>query len=366
MMQRLALSSLYALPALLALACSPMDLTVGDKDASAGKGGTGSAGAKSSGVLPGKGEPDDEGPSAGGAATDPSKDPPAGYFLCKDGSKIDVALRCSGSKECADGSDELSCPPPRFVCKSGQSIDATLVCNGKGDCSDKSDELDCPVPPFFCHDKSKIDPSLVCDGAYDCSDKSDELDCPEPPFFCHDKSKIDPSLVCDGAYDCSDKSDELDCPEPPFICTNGSVIYRGLVCNGKDECGDASDEAECQPAPFVCQNGAIIPAIFVCTGKDECGDGSDELDCSDSCEAGVDMAIRFQPIQKCWLPQERIGCAQLIHPDLSVPDNWPETRCLVRKQDGAIFYVPEPQLQTEWAECSVSELQQTAIAAPCP
>lgn len=335
-MQRIALSSLYAVSALFALACSAMDLTVGEKNSPAGKGDAGSASENPPAVLPGTGGGHDR-PSAGGAAGDPphepEKEPPlTSFFSCGDGTKIDARLRCSGAAECPDGSDEASCSPPAFVCKGGD----------------------------------EIEPALVCDGNDDCGDESDELDCPEPPFVCDDQSTVDSTQVCDHVADCADRSDEFFCPEYPFECANGTLIYRGLVCDGKDQCGDGSDELECgDPPPFACNSGGVILGNLVCSGKAECEDGSDEQGCSTDCQAGVDLGSRLDEAGSCWGVLEPIGCAQLLYPSSSVPANFADTQCLVRKRDGAIFLVPEPQPKSEWQECSESQRQQAALATPC-
>jgi hypothetical protein len=132
------------------------------------------------------------------------------------------------------------------------------------------------------------------------------------------------------------------------------------------DCPDGSDEETCTPALFFCKNGTKLDPSLICDGKDECGDGSDELNCVEDCKAGVDQAPRFDPIEKCLLPQEAIGCAALIDPSLTVPKKWPDVSCLVRKKDGAVFLVPEPQLAADWDECESWELTLTGFAEPCP
>jgi hypothetical protein len=78
------------------------------------------------------------------------------------------------------------------------------------------------------------------------------------------------------------------------------------------------------------------------------------------------LAPPFDPEQGCWLPQIRIGCAKLIHPSLSVPTDWGTTTCARRESDGVLFLVPEPQLATEWDDCTPAELALIADAGFCP
>uniref|UniRef100_A0AAY5F3Y8 Low density lipoprotein receptor-related protein 5 n=1 Tax=Electrophorus electricus TaxID=8005 RepID=A0AAY5F3Y8_ELEEL len=74
-------------------------------------------------------------------------------FTCATGEIdcIPMAWRCDGIAECADHSDEMSCPvcsELQFQCNKGQCVDAQLRCNGEPDCVDGSDERDCDnFPP---------------------------------------------------------------------------------------------------------------------------------------------------------------------------------------------------------------------------
>jgi hypothetical protein len=189
-------------------------------------------------------------------------------------------------------------------------------------------------------------------------------------------SSMDPdSEMPDPAVSEADPDPAMPQPDPlppdmRFLCNNGSKIDASMRCNGKDECGDASDELDCPVEPFLCKNGSKIDANMRCNGKDECGDGSDELSCStdppEACEAGVEKAPPFDVEQKCWLPQAEIGCYKLIDPELSVPTDWGNTNCARRIEDGTLFWVGSPQLESEWSDCSPEELELIENAAECP
>jgi hypothetical protein len=347
-MHRLGRTSLCTLPLWFLIGCGPTDLTVADKNPTMSEGGT-------STKLPGDKTPGDVLPDGKGATantTDPAKggepangtDPKneggasegttEGTYFCQDLKKTPIPLSsfCDGSKDCPDGSDEIGCPAHTpFTCKDGKQLDAKVVCDGMKDCADGSDELSCPAM-FTCKNGSEIFASFVCDGKDECGDKSDELNCAQGEIF---------------------------------NCNNGSKVLPSQVCNGKDDCGDKSDELNCPQDFFICKNGTKLPPGFVCNGKDECGDGSDEVGCSDACKDGIAKAPRLDVEQKCLLPEEPIGCFSLNDPSLTVPKKWPDVTCLQRKKDGAVFLVPEPELASEWDECTVDQLTLVSVVGPC-
>uniref|UniRef100_A0AAY5EKD9 Low density lipoprotein receptor-related protein 5 n=1 Tax=Electrophorus electricus TaxID=8005 RepID=A0AAY5EKD9_ELEEL len=112
-------------------------------------------------------------------------------FTCATGEIdcIPMAWRCDGIAECADHSDEMSCPvcsELQFQCNKGQCVDAQLRCNGEPDCVDGSDERDCDTicmpNQFHCGNNKCILKKQQCDSYPDCLDGSDELFCSEYYF----------------------------------------------------------------------------------------------------------------------------------------------------------------------------------------
>ncbi|MBL9105244.1 MAG: hypothetical protein JNL82_30135 [Myxococcales bacterium] len=193
---------------------------------------------------------------------------------------------CVGPPKAAIGEVELVCEmKPPFACGSGETIPEEWTCDFNVDCADESDESSCP-DSFTCADGNGYIPGTSqCDGSPDCPDGSDEIDC--ATFMCMNGSMILEGQKCNGAKDCPDGSDEGSAAGcAVFLCTNGLEIPESYRCDGfyqccefdpDPDCMDQSDEADCPS--FMCSNGMTIPESWQCDGVADCVDGSDEADC---------------------------------------------------------------------------------------
>lgn len=99
---------------------------------------------------------------------------------CSDGQRVSPG-RCSGSRECADASDERGCF--EFVghdmAQCGDEItEPVFLCEGTCGFQTQPPLCDASLPNLFlCADGSDVSSSVVCDRKPDCNDQTDELYC---------------------------------------------------------------------------------------------------------------------------------------------------------------------------------------------
>ncbi|GAB1865448.1 Putative vitellogenin receptor [Camponotus japonicus] len=234
-------------------------------------------------------------------------------FMCKDGTCINSMDRCNSKYECADKSDEESCPvlqchSDEFQCRDRTCISNSLECDGHNDCLDFSDEINnhcnertCSPSKFMCKDaRNCIPKEWECDGERDCSDGSDELGecnvniCGDGKLKCNNGRCISSSLKCNGIDDCGDETDEkhclneksVNCTDDKYLCFNTDIcLPKKVRCNGVQDCPKNDDEHHCtycSKDEFACDNEKCIPQSWVCDKTDDCGDKSDEKDCDGS------------------------------------------------------------------------------------
>ncbi len=244
----------------------------------------------------------------------------SGHYQCQSGTCILNEYRCDGVRHCDDSSDEenctnvctdsraqivdcyISCSRPFCVCsehyyqcKVGGCVPWTHVCDCMKNCADGSDEDSCPdnicsLPRyrnrsyyehgmFHCNNEQSIPVSLVTDKIPDCMNNlvDEEL-------YINISTGLQPkeNTRCEtsGNIPCQDGLPR--CFPREQLCIFERYEPAGInYCRNGEHLRNCYD-FEC-PRHFKCPYSFCVPFYATCDGRYDCPDGEDELGCDTPC-----------------------------------------------------------------------------------
>ncbi len=246
-----------------------------------------------------------------------------GHFRCQSGTCILNTYQCDGVNHCEDSSDETDCNNVCWVsdtkaddvncftncsrpfcrcsehyyqCKGGGCIPWSSVCDCKGNCADGSDEESCPdntctIPLyrshseyqlglFHCDTEQSISVALVNDKMPDCLKNLQDEEFYVNISMGHQQKE---NTRCE-------RSGDIPCQDglPRCFPRDQLCIFERHDPGGINWCRNGEHLRNCFdfecPGHFKCWYSFCIPFHMACDGRYDCPDGEDEWDCEEPCQ----------------------------------------------------------------------------------